>query len=97
MIGPSNRLEAGKWSEGRPVFKKVDGWFQDRFLFVGEGLSGWTIRSSLTATGAKIQSGRGTNSPTSPEAGPSDRLGWTNWVYWDGSNWTEGDISITCL
>ena len=78
-----NRLEAGKWSYGRPVFKKVDG--EERFLFVKKGT--WSIRSSLTASGAFIQSVRATNSPTSTEAG---------WKFWDGSNWVQADISLTC-
>ena len=86
-------MEAGKWSKGRPIFKKVDG--VQRFLFVKDGSSSWSIRSSLTA-GTYIQSGRATNSPTSPEAGPNDRDGVTKWRYWDGSNYAEGDISVTC-
>ena len=87
----STRLEAGKWSQGRPVFKKVDG--ELRFLLVEERSIGWYIR---TAAGAYTQSGRATNSPTSPEAGPSDKLGWTSWAFaYDGS-WVEGDISVTC-
>ena len=91
----STRLEAGKWSQGRPVFKKVDG--ELRFLFVGDGTTHWIIGSSITATGGFIYSGKATNSPTSPEAGPSNRLGWTNWVFADdGGNLVEGDISVTC-
>ena len=88
-------MEAGRWSEGRPIFKKVDG--ETRFLFVLEGWTVWSIRSSTTATGAWIISGRGTNSPSSPEAGPSDSEEVTRWRYWDGVKWAEGDISVTCL
>ena len=88
-----NRLEAGKWSSGRPVFKKVDG--EERFLLVGEGKTQWAIRRSTTTNLAFIISGRATNSPTSPEAGPSDRFGVRRWRYWDGG-WKEGDISVTC-
>ena len=95
MIALSRRVEVGRWSEGRPVFKKVDG--ETRFLLVREGETTWTIRSSTTATGAWIQSGRATNSPSSPEAGPSVRLGVTRWRYADGKGgWKEGDISVTC-
>ena len=90
MIALCNRLAVGRWSEGRPVFKKVDG--EPRFLLVKEG--DWSIRSSTTATGGWIQSGRGTNSPSSPEAGPSVREGVTRWRYVPG--WKEGDISVTC-
>ena len=95
MIAHSNRLEEGRWSEGRPIFKKVDG--ETRFLLVAEGDTVWSITDSTTATGAWIQSGRATNSPSSPEAGPSVRLGGTRWRYWDGIEWIEGDISVTCV
>ena len=96
MIGLSNnRLEEGRWSAGRPVFKKVDG--ETRFLIVGEGSAVWIITPSTTSTAAWIISGRGTNSPSSPEAGPSDREEVTRWRYWDGGKWAEGDISVTCL
>ena len=91
----NNRLEEGRWSEGRPVFKKVDGKWP-RFLLVGEGGAAWSIRSSTTATGARIQSGRGTNSPSSPEAGPRPSEGVTRWRYND-NGWKEGNISVTCV
>jgi len=91
------RLEEGRWSAGRPVFKKVDG--ERRFLLVKEGRTTWAISSSTTGTGTWIESGRATNSPASPEAGPTVRLGRTRWKYWDSdsSGWKEGDISVTCL
>ena len=127
----NNRLEEGRWSEGRPVFKKVDG--ETRFLIVAEGSTAWTIQSSTTATSSRIQSGnfkkvdgetrflhvkegqtvwairdsttatgpwikggRATNSPSSPEAGGSVRLGVTRWRYSD-NGWKEGNISVTCV
>ena len=62
-----------------------------------EGRTYWGIKSSTTATGSWIISGRATNSPSSTEAGPSVRQGVTTWRYFDGSNWVEGDISVTCL
>jgi len=90
------RLEEGRWSSGRPVFKKVDG--ETRFLFVPEGFSNWSIKTSTTATGAVIQSGKATNSPSSPEAGPSVRFGQTRWEYSVSDNgWKEGNISVTCV
>ena len=92
-------MEVGKWSEGRPVFKKVHG--EPRVLLVREGIGNWAIiESDESDTGldiAHIQSGRGTNSPSSPQAGASDRFGWSRWMYWDNqNNWVEGDISVTC-
>ena len=89
-------MEVGRWSEGRPVFKKVDGY--SRFLLVQEEWSNaWTIRQKTFADGAYIQSGRATNSPTSPEAGPNAGSEVTRWRYAaSGNSWEEGDISITC-
>ena len=94
MIALSHRLEVGRWSEGRPVYKKVD---RERFLLVPEGQTAWFIYDSTTGTGAFIGSGRATNSPSSPEAGPSVRFGSTGWTYADDVGWPEGDISVTCL
>ena len=97
MIALSHRLEVGRWSEGRPVYKKVNG--ETRYLLVGEGLTGWVIDDSTASTGAFIEGGRGTNSPSSPEAGPSVRFGWTGWVYadYDGEWGQEEDISVYCV
>ena len=87
-------MEVGRWSEGRPVYKKVDG---ERFLFVQEGFSSWGIIPSTTGTGAWIEGGRATNSPSSPEAGPSVRFGVTGWRYGDGAKMQEGDINFSCV
>ena len=90
-------MEEEKWSQGRPVFKKVEG--AERFLFVPEGVVLWSIRNSLTASYVTyVLSGRGTNSPTAPEAGSSDKLGVHGWRFWDNSisNFAEGGISLTC-
>ena len=95
MIGLTNRLEEGRWSQGRPVFKKVDG--ETKFLLVKEGKQNWIISSSTTGTTGPITSGRATNSPSSPEAGLSVRRGVTRWRYWDDGKLVEGDISVTCL
>lgn len=88
------RLEVGRWSQGRPVYKKVDG--QTLYLLVKESFPSWYISSSTTGTTGFIHSGRGTNYPSSPEAGPSVRSGYTGWRYWDGG-WQDGDISVTCV
>ena len=95
----SNRLAVGRWSSGRPVFKKVDGEKKQKaFLVVKEGKAVWLISSSTTGTAGSIKSGRATNSPFSPEAGPSVKSGATRWRYFDSkAGWIEGDISVTCL
>ena len=88
-------MEVERWSAGRPVFKKVNG--ELRFLQVYQGQNDWAIRTSTTAGGSvEIISGRATNSPASPEAGPSVKDGVTRWRYSHGG-WKEGNISVTCL
>ena len=96
-----NRLEVGRWSSGRPVFKKVDG--DPRFLLVAEGKTAWGIRSSTTDELVFISSGKATNSHSSSEAGSSVRFQQTRWKFADGgvalewsTDWREGDISVTC-
>ena len=64
-------------------------------MLVKEGKAAWSIKKSLAASGAHIQGGRVTNSPTSPEAGRSIQDGVQKWRYSDGV-WKEGAISITC-
>ena len=93
MIALSNRLEVGRWSFGRPVFKKVDG--EARFLYLERGLLHWVVSNDLTGQIREghnkwwIASGRGTNDPTLLAAGPSVRLNTTRWRYWDGSGYKE--------
>jgi len=100
------RLEVGRWSNGRPVYKKVDGETSflsfflpdretERVLFVG--WFNWVITDSTSSTNNFIASGRGTNSPASSEAGASDRFGVTRWRYDDNGNFKEGDISVSCI
>ena len=90
-------MEVGRWSEGRPVYKKVDG-ETERVLFVPEGYVNWQIKESTSSTGySLIGSGRGTNSPGSSEAGASDRFGWTRWHYDNNGKLKEGDISVSCI
>ena len=69
-----------------------------RFLLVSHW-SNWQITNSTTSAEYtnNIQSGRATNSPASPEAGSSLRLGQTNWSYWTSTAWKEADISVTCV
>ena len=89
------RVVPGSWSKARPVFKKVNGY--TRFLLVKFGEINWRIQSSTSGTAAYIVSGRGTNSPASPAAGPSVTEGVSRWRYWNGYGWREGYISVTCV
>ena len=85
----------GQWSQGRPVYKKVDG-DKERYLFVAEGTSYWTITDSTEAKDSWILSGKATNSPFQPEAGPSARLGVGGWRFYDGKELKESEISVAC-
>ena len=83
-------------SPGRPIFKKEDGGIE-RFLLVRKGYSNWSIRPSTSSSGAWIESGKATVSPTMPEAGPNARFNQTGWEYWDEDKWIVGSISVTCI
>ena len=89
-------MQEEKWSSGRPFFKKVGLYGETRFLVVAQGTISWTIWNSTTSTEGWIASGRATNSPSSPKAGPSVREGVTRWRYWD-NGYKEGNISVTCV
>jgi len=96
------RLQEGRWSEGRPVYKKGSG-STAQFLRVNNKNAYWVIGDSTTGYGNWIKSGRATNSPTSSRAGGSGRFGVTRWRYaaarlrsGDWVDWKEGDISVTC-
>jgi len=90
------RLQEGRWSSGRPVYKKGSG-SNTMFLLVKEGKCLWSIKDSTTSEMAYIQSGRATNSPTSSRAGGSVRYGRANWTYVNWGRWNEGEISVTCF
>ena len=87
---------AGNWLDGRPVYKKNEG--ETRYLRMEEGLGNWLVSATLVGTGLYLESGRATNSPGSPAAGPSVRLGREGWRYWDGLEWqdSKGELAVTC-
>ena len=75
------------------MFKKVGG--VSRFLYVENGV--WSIKDSTTVTGSRIISGKATNSPAAAEAGASEKESVNRWRYWAGTDWAEGDITVTCV
>ena len=89
-------METGLWSSGRPIFKKEDRG-TEMFLYVLKGETVWAIGTSTSSTEGSIKSGKATNSPTMPEAGPSERFNQTGWDYWAGDKWIVGSISVTCI
>jgi hypothetical protein len=93
ILGPYHLT--GNWSAGRPVFRHERG---DRVLLVKEGYSNWRIARTTSDTGSWITSGRATNSPDQPEAGPSEREGTTGWRYVFYGKWedSKGAIEVTC-
>ena len=84
---PSNRLMVGRWSKGRPVYKKFDG--EPRYLFVQNAASNWAISESLDGQVNWMVSGSATNCPAQPEAAPSKRNKVNGWRYYNGTNWKE--------
>ena len=66
-----------------------------------EGYSAWIINDSIydynDDSYGWITSGRATNSPPNPETGPSLSYGTTRWWYWTMTEYTKGNISVTCI
>ena len=93
-------MEKGLWSSGRPIFKKEYGGIE-RVLLVLKRETVWSIRLSTSSStqhdNSTITSGRATDSPTMPEAGPNARFNQTGWEYWDEDKWIVGSISVTCI
>ena len=79
------------------MYKKVDG-ETERVLLVPEGYVNWQINESTSSASSFIESGRGTNSPASSEAGGNDSFGFTRWqYYYRNGKLKEGDISVSCI
>ena len=89
------RFQINRWSCGRPVYQLINS-DVERYLLVAEGWTSWSSMDSTNATGAHITGGRGTNSPTSAEAGPRVIVGVTRWRF-SNSGWKEGDVTFSCL
>ena len=89
-------IQQNRWSRGRPVYQ-LDSELELWFLLMKRVSNVWLIDSSTTRLGGWIQSGRGTNSPTDPEAAGSVSYGVTRWRYWDGNAWKEGHFTVKCL
>ena len=86
-----------RWSSGKPVYQKTHS-EQDWYLLVPKLTTIWVIRSNITDKDARkwVASGRATNLPTDAEAGPRPSDGVSRWRYWDGNDYKEGNISISC-
>ena len=70
----SNRLEVGRWSRGRPVFRKIDQ-ENERFLSVKAEHHVWTVSQTVSEDFGWIKSGKATNSPaTQSEKGQHSQL-----------------------
>ena len=94
------RLEEGRWSEGRPVYKRELGSWgvnilglnlaigdsRESVLSIREVSDSWSISSSTTSKGEWIDGGQATNSPVSVN----------KWWYYDGTDWIEGGINVSC-
>ena len=81
----------GDYSAGRQVFSSDRG----RYLMVKAGYSNWSVRRSVTATGASIQSGCSPGMcPAHPRARSDNRDGQMSWQHADVdyNGWRESDI-----
>ena len=85
----------GDYSAGRQVFSSDRG----LYLMVKAGYSNWSVRRSVTATGASIQSGCSPGMcPAHPRARSDNRDGQMSWQHADVdyNGWRESDIIVTC-
>ena len=88
-----NRLEAERWSYGRPVYQKISGRPQE--LLIAKGT--WQIRRSTGEKRTNIRSSKGTNNPSWRHAGPSALDDTQNWFYLDIGGLVSGDIRVDCV
>ena len=75
-------LQPFKWSEGRPVYQNPKN--TEEYLMVAEGQSTWIVFKKTDGgvpASPDASSGRATLSPADEEAGPSARLGVSNWRW----------------
>ena len=88
FYGDKLELQPFKWSEGRPIYQKPN---VLEYLMVAEGQTTWSVFKThwspfssptiqdMMSKPPKASSGRATLSPVDKEAGPSARLGVSNW------------------
>ena len=78
-------LVDGVTSGGRPVYRRADG----SYLYFWASISDWLVGPDYTSSIAWLVSIDDDNA-----ACPTDT---SSWLYWDGSDWMLGGVSITCL
>ena len=100
------RLEEGRWSEGRPVYKRDRGsWGLDILglnLAIGDGresvlsikeeFNSWSISGSTTSEGEWASKGKWIDGGQATNSPVSVN----KWWYYDGTDWIEGGINVSC-
>jgi len=86
----------GDWLKGRMLYEREEG---GQYLQIVTGYVNWRIGPKKNSSSSGIRSGRGTSCPCDPAAGPSDRLNYSHWRYYDSSAdvWREDPgLTVTC-
>jgi len=83
----------GEWLNGSLLYMRDGG---GQYLRIATGYTNWRIGSVKDSRSTPaISSGRGTNCPCNPAAGPSFRTGVSGWRYNDGSGNMLVDTALT--
>ena len=68
-----------------------------KYLSVHRDGVNWLVGDNVETTGAGIVSGAAPGlCPASPRSRYNKRFNGNSWRYWDGLNWHDGDITVTC-
>ena len=82
-----------QFSTGRPMWRNNRG----KYLRVHPDSTAWGVVDNVETNFARIRSGAaGGLCPASSRSRYHKRFNYNSWQYWDGDEWREGDITVTC-
>ena len=82
-----------QFSAGRPVWRNNKG----KYLSVHPDKVNWRVTNNVEDTAAGIQSGVAPGlCPASARSRYNKRFNINSWKYWDGDEFRDGDITVTC-
>ena len=84
---------SGQYSCGKPVYTNS----YNKYLSVSPGNVDWTVADDMDMSDAVIRSGSAPGlCPASARSSYNKRRGQTSWQWWDGDQWRQGEISLSC-
>ena len=83
----------GEYSAGRPIYINSN----NKYLLVHPGSINWFVGDNVDRIAGWIKAGSAPGlCPASPRSTVNKRLNRNSWQYWDGSEWLDGEISVSC-